>query len=91
MKKWLTNALLALVFLAGLSIALYPTVSNQFNLYRASLLISRYHFDLQELTPEDHSDMIAACDEYNAKLWAASFRMCFPFTLRRQTRNTCRF
>ena len=68
MKKWMTNALLVLVFLAGLSIALYPTVSNQFNLYRASLLISRYHFDLQELTPEDHSDMIAACDEYNAKL-----------------------
>lgn len=68
MKKWMTNALLALVFLTGLSIALYPTVSNQFNLYRASLLISKYHFDLQELTPEDHSDMIAACDEYNAKL-----------------------
>lgn len=68
MKKRITNVLLSLVFLAGLTIALYPTISNQFNLYRSSLLISNYHFDMQSLTPQDYSDMVAACDEYNARL-----------------------
>lgn len=68
MKKWMTNALLVLVFLAGLSIALYPTVSNQFNLYRASLLISTYHNETRELKPEDYSAMIEACNSYNHDL-----------------------
>ena len=68
MKKWLTNALLALIFLAGLLIALYPTISNQFNLYRASLLISTYHNETRELKPEDYSAMIEACNSYNHDL-----------------------
>lgn len=68
MKKWLTNALLALIFLAGLLIALYPTISNQFNLYRASLLISTYHNETRELNPEDYSAMIEACNSYNHDL-----------------------
>lgn len=68
MKKWLTNALLALIFLAGLLIALYPTISNQFNLYRASLLISTYHNETRELKPEDYSAMIDACNSYNHDL-----------------------
>ncbi len=68
MKKILKNLLWLLLFLVGAFIALYPTISNQFNLYRASLLISKYHYDTQELTEEDYSDLIAACDEYNQKL-----------------------
>lgn len=68
MKKWLMNGLIALIFLAGLLIALYPTISNQFNLYRASLLISDYNDSLQEMKEEDYSPMLEACAEYNQSL-----------------------
>ncbi len=42
MKKHLTTALFSLIFLAGLSLLLYPFVSNEWNNYRQSRLISSY-------------------------------------------------
>ena len=42
MKKYLTTALFSLIFLAGLSLLLYPFVSNEWNNYRQSRLISTY-------------------------------------------------
>lgn len=68
MKNALTNLLLVLVFLTGLAIALYPMVSDQFNLYRASLLINDYEVKAQALTEEDYTDVFSACDAYNADL-----------------------
>lgn len=42
MKKHLTTALFSLIFLAGLSLLLYPFISNEWNNYRQSRLISTY-------------------------------------------------
>lgn len=42
MKKYLTTALFSLIFLAGLSLLLYPFISNEWNNYRQSRLISTY-------------------------------------------------
>lgn len=41
-KKLFTTILIALFFLAGLSLLLYPLISNQWNTYRQSKLISSY-------------------------------------------------
>ena len=42
MKKHLTTAFFSLFFLAGLSLLLYPFISNEWNNYRQSRLISTY-------------------------------------------------
>ncbi len=42
MKKKLNTVLVALLFLAGLSVLLYPLIANQWNSYRQSKLISDY-------------------------------------------------
>lgn len=68
MKRVLTNLLLVLIFLTGLAIATYPLVSNQFNLYRASLLINDYEVKTETLTEEDYTEIFDACDEYNSEL-----------------------
>lgn len=42
MKKYLTTTLFSLFFLSGLSLLLYPFISNEWNNYRQSRLISTY-------------------------------------------------
>ncbi|MCI8673260.1 MAG: class C sortase [Lachnospiraceae bacterium] len=42
MKKNLTTILFSIVFLAGLSLLLYPLVANEWNTYRQSKLLSSY-------------------------------------------------
>jgi len=68
MKRRLVNCALVLVFIAGLCISLYPMVSNQFNLYRASLLISTYQRNIAGLAEEDYSAILEACEAYNQAL-----------------------
>ena len=42
MKKKFSNIIFVLIFLSGLSLMLYPYVSNQWNTYRQSKLITTY-------------------------------------------------
>ena len=42
MKKLLPNLMLVLVFLAGLTLLLYPTVSNYINTIHQSHVVSSY-------------------------------------------------
>jgi len=42
MKKKISNIIFALIFLAGLSLLLYPYISNKWNTYRQSRLIDSY-------------------------------------------------
>ena len=42
MKRKITNLLVGLLFLVGLGVLTYPTISNQWNTYRQSKLISTY-------------------------------------------------
>nr|WP_296477689.1 hypothetical protein [uncultured Acetatifactor sp.] len=42
MKNKLTKFIFPLLFLAGLSLLLYPLVSNEWNSYRQTKLISSY-------------------------------------------------
>ncbi len=51
----LANILFGLLFLAGFGILAYPTISDQWNTYRQSKLISSYDNAVAELEPEDFS------------------------------------
>lgn len=65
-KKYLG---LILMFLVGLSILLYPTVSNLWNQYRDSLLISKYDSVVSSNTESDQTaEMWKAAEEYNKQI-----------------------
>lgn len=70
-KKLFTTILIALFFLAGLSLLLYPFVSNQWNNYRQSKLISSYDAAISEQEASGEIDYSAAKEEavaYNEAL-----------------------
>lgn len=61
---------IVLLFLIGLSILLYPTISNRWNEYRAQQLISSYDTAVASASgkDQDYSKMLAETREYNEKL-----------------------
>ena len=56
MKRKIQSLLFGLMFLLGFGILVYPSVSNQWNTYRQSQLISGYEMIVEEMTEEDFSD-----------------------------------
>lgn len=67
-KNRATNLLLILVFLAGLSLLLYPTVSNFVNTHSQSRAIADYRDELSAGDLESHARLLAQAAEYNALL-----------------------
>ncbi|MGN0243356.1 MAG: class C sortase [Lachnospiraceae bacterium] len=57
-----------IAFLIGLSILLYPTISNQWNTYRNSKLNSEYERAVDELDPSENQKMIKKARKYNKTL-----------------------
>ena len=72
--SWSTILLVA-IFLIGLCVLLYPTVSDFWNEKRQSQAIMNYDDLLVDLTPEDFSELFRKADEYNEML----NRISFPF------------
>jgi sortase A len=71
MKKKLNTILVSLLFLAGLSVLLYPMVANQWNSYRQSQLISDYTQNIADQEAEDGIDyeaQWAMANAYNQNL-----------------------
>lgn len=68
MKKQLPNIILALVFIIGLCIFLYPSVSDLINSWLQSQEISKYEQMVSELSTNEYDDMISAAREYNKTL-----------------------
>ncbi len=69
----------ALIFVLGLCILLYPTVSDLWNQFRQNQLISDYQESVQRLSPEDYSQAKAAARSYNDSL-RLSFADAFSST-----------
>ena len=68
MKKQLPNIILALVFIIGLCIFLYPSVSDLINSWLQSQEISKYEQLVSELTTDEYDKMISDAKEYNKTL-----------------------
>ena len=68
MKKHLSSIILFLVFAAGLSIFLYPSVSNYVNSKHQSRAIASYDEALAKLSTTDYTKFWTAAKEYNRKL-----------------------
>jgi sortase A len=67
MRK-LRNVLFGILFLIGFGVLSYPTVSNQWNTYRQSKLISTYEDTVSTLTEEDFSGEWEAARAFNAAI-----------------------
>lgn len=65
MKRTLINLLFGVMFLAGFGILSYPTISDQWNTYRQSRLISDYQETIQQMEPEDYSREWEAARAFN--------------------------
>lgn len=73
MKKNLSGIILVFVFFIGLSVLLYPTISDYWNERTQSKAIIDYELVLNNMTEEDYTELFAEADEYNDKLRKISF------------------
>ena len=68
MKNKLSTIILVIVFVAGLSLLLYPTVSDYWNSLHASQAVSNYTEEVKNLNAEEYDEMLKAAEEYNNSL-----------------------
>lgn len=68
MRKHLSTIILGIVLLAGLSLLLYPTISDYWNSYHQSKAIAGYVQAVDNLDDEKRQKMLEAAQEYNEKL-----------------------
>ena len=65
MRQRLTTVLFGFLFLAGFLILCYPTISDQWNTWRQSRLITSYEETISELEPEDYTREWQAARDFN--------------------------
>lgn len=68
MKKKISTLLFGLLFLIGFGILCYPTISDQWNTYRQSRLITSYEEAVSEMEPEDYSREWESARLFNDRL-----------------------
>ena len=64
-KNRITTVLLALVFLAGLSLLLYPTVSDYWNSFHASRAVAAYAQEVADLNGAEYDRLLEAAPAYH--------------------------
>jgi sortase A len=68
MKKHMSTIIAILVFITGLSLLLYPTVSNYWNSLHQSRVVANYSDTLAKMDKKEKQAAIDAAVEYNAGL-----------------------
>ena len=64
-KKNLTTIFLVLILIVGLSLLLYPTVSDYWNSFHSTKAIGSYSKDVSKLDNKEYDDMLKKAIEYN--------------------------
>ena len=70
MKKNKSTIILILVFFVGLSVMLYPTISDYVNQRNQSRAVASYAQDVDNMTDADYSGYFDAADAFNAQVAA---------------------
>ena len=68
MKKHAGNIILIIIFFVGLSVLLYPTISDYINEKHQSAAIASYDEQAAQMDQQDYDAYFAAADAYNAQL-----------------------
>lgn len=69
MKKHISNSILAIIFIAGLSLLLYPSFSNWWNQSRSSKAIDSYNTMVSEMNDDETDKLWNEAEKYNKKLF----------------------
>ena len=77
MKKISSNFILVLVFLVGLSVLLYPALSNYINSIHQSRAIMDYEAGLSNLSTEDYTQIFEEAEEYNNSLLTLAYPLMY--------------
>ena len=88
MKKHLSTILLVAVFLLGMCILLYPTVSDYWNSLHQTRAIGAYEDTLANMTQKDYTAYFEAADAYNAALAKLTFPLAEYKSLSKQSELT---
>jgi len=67
-KRHAFSIILAIVFVIGLSLLLYPSFSERFNARKQGNSISEYETALETLETPDYESMLKAAAEYNSHI-----------------------
>lgn len=70
MKKDKSTIILVIVFILGLSVILYPGVSDYWNSRTQTRMIVDYEAVLHDMKDEDYSELFDAADRYNEELFS---------------------
>ena len=84
MKGKIYNIILILILAAGLSLMLYPTVSNAYNSYLQSLIIADYSSQVDEMEAAAYRTELEAARTYNDALLERSDPFQLPEDLERE-------
>ena len=68
MKKNRSTIILILIFLVGLSVMLYPTISDYVNQKNQSRAVASYSEEVENLSDVDYQAYFDAADDYNRRL-----------------------
>ncbi len=66
-NKWSTIALI-IVFVAGLSLLLYPTLSDYWNSFHASKAVADYNAKVEDMTQAEYEKILLLAEKYNHEL-----------------------
>ena len=67
-KKHLQIIIIAVIFICGLSLFLYPALSNLYNQHLNNLLIKEYEASFSNITTEQFSEAMNEAITYNQNL-----------------------
>ena len=73
MKKKTSTIILIIVFLAGLGLMLYPTVSNLVNKAHQSVAINSYQKQVAKMSQEEFHNILASARAYNKTITSNEF------------------
>ena len=68
-KKNLTTIFLVLILIVGLSLLLYPTLSDYWNSFHSTKAIGSYSQDVSKLDNQEYDDMLKKAREYNQHMF----------------------
>lgn len=68
MRRKLVSVLIVLLIIVGFGVLTYPVISNQWNTYRQSQLITHYEHVVEAMEPEDFSEEWEKAQAFNVKI-----------------------
>lgn len=78
MKKNKSTIILIFVFFVGLSVMLYPTISDYVNQLHQTRAVANYAADVDKLSDADYTAYFEAADAFNAQIAADPDALYFP-------------